>query len=248
MKTFKYLFLYVIIVSCSSLSIKAIDSMITVFITAKKNTTPPQPQGTTLVSASLAQPTFITSPHQKKELECQNGIAGIAASYIGYFTISNKNGQIAFPRKHQSDEIYLLVTPEVEPVFMIKPSLIHHWQIKKDQPTAFYKIVRKVNKDSATKIYYFEVEKLDVAQDLPKTGEIPLNTITIYAHPESISIKTGIMLNTYSTNFVLPPLEALADQGSKNSLYTLLIKRYFEQINIETKNDKPTISSMIINK
>lgn len=232
----------------ASTSTHTIDSIITLFITAKKSNLKPAAKGTSLVSASLAQPTFITSPHQQKELECQNGIAGIAASYIGYFTISNKNGQIAFPRKHQSDEIYLLVTPEVEPVFMVKPSLIHHWQIKKDQPAALYKIVRKVNKDLSNKIYYFEVKQLDIAQDLPDSGEIPLNTITIYTDPETIFIKTGVVMNTYSTNFVLPPVQALTDQGSKNSLYTLLIKRYFEQINIETKNEKPTISSMIMNQ
>ncbi len=248
MKTFKYIFLYALTIMNIPLSIQSNDSIITLFITEKKSSPKPLPQGTSFTSAALAQPTFITSPYQQKELSCQNGVAGIGASYIGYFTVSNKNGQISFPRKHQSDEIYLLVTPEVEPVFMVKPSLIHHWQIKKDHPATLYRITRKVYKDVTEKIYYFDIKQLNIEQDLAQSGEIPLNTITIYADPESVFIKTGIAMNTYSTNFVLPQVQALADQATKNSLYTLLIKRYFEQINIETKNEKPTICSMIMNQ
>ena len=241
MKSFRYVFFIVAIELVCQSKIEATDAVITFFI---KEKTPKKKKNhrhnITTVSQALVQPSFIRAVGKDRSWLNQPGADGIPVSYLGYIAITDKNGQVIFPRKQQSDVMYLLITPEVDPEFMISPTLIHHWITKNNQPATFYKISRKKNKHVNT--YYFDIQKLPVPQD------IPLNTITIYAHPDNIHVPTGIVLNTFSTNFILPELEAEKDDTIKNSLYTLSIKQYFEQINIESKNDVTSIATMVVNQ
>ena len=192
------------------------------------------------ISQKLIQPSFIKAIGKDRSWLHQPGVDGLQASYLGYIATSDKNGQITFPRQQQSDTIYLLVTPQIQPEYMLSPTLIHHWITKKNHPAACYEINRKKNKKLNT--YYFDIKKVDIPQDIEH------NTIIIYAHPDHIKVPVGILLNTYSTNFILPELQAKKIDIAKNSLYTLSIKQYFEQINIESKNDMPTITTMVLNQ
>jgi len=241
MKTFKYIFFLLSVTTISTHHIIAVDAIITVFIKEEtEQEQKPTNYNEKLVSISLKQPSFIRAIAKDRSWLNQPGVDGLQASYLGYITTSDKNGQISFPRMHQADTIYLLVTPEVAPEFMIEPSMIAHWITKNNQPAAFYEIHRK--KEKELKTYYFDVKKIDI----PK--KIPYNTMTIYAHPDDIKVPVGISLNTYSTNFILPELQGKKVKTVKNSLYTLTIKQYFEQINKESKNDMPTITTMIVNQ
>lgn len=241
MKSFKYIFLLSIAGLFIELKIEAINSVITFFVKEekiknKKNTHP----GNKVISQILTQPSFVNATGTDRSWLDQPGVDGLYASYLGYLAISDANGQITFPREQQNDTIHLLITPQVQPEFMISPSLIHHWITKRHSPAAFYEISRK--KEKGLNVYYFDTKKIDVPQD------IPLNTITIYADPDHIHVQTGISLNTYSTNLVLPELEAQKENTVKNSLYTLSIKQYFEQINKENKNNMTSIATMVMNQ
>jgi len=242
MKIFKCAFLVVAIGLIFQPTLKSSDSVITFFIKPEPQKEQPKVQKSygRFISESLGQPSFIKAIGEDRSWLRQPGVDGIQASYLGYITISNKNGQISFPKKQQRDVMYLLVTPEVQPKFMISPTLIYDWVIKNDSPAAFYEITRKMNKE--LEIYFFDVKKIDI----PK--EIPLNTITVYANPNEIEVPVGISLNSYSTNFILPDLQAKKIDTVKNSLYTLSIKQYFEQINTENKNEMPSIATMIMNQ
>lgn len=241
MKSFKYIFFLIMIALYFQIKIEANEPVITFFI--KKQEAPVKKDykyDTAKVSKPLYQPSFIFAVEQDKSWLHQPGFEGLYASYLGYLGLSDKNGQVSFPREQQNDTIYLLITPQVEPEFMISPTLIHHWITKHNSPAHFYKINRKHNKE--LKVYYFDIRKMNVPQD------IPFNTITLYAHPDEIEVPVGISLNTYSTNLILPELQAKKINSVKNSLYTLSIKQYFEQIIRETKNNIQTISSMIVNQ
>lgn len=241
MKSFKYVFLIIATGIIFQGKIKANGSVITFFIKEKKIIqNKPEHPNKKFVSQSLVQPSFVHAIGKDRSWLDQPGVNGIQASYLGYTALSDGNGQITFPREQQNDIIHLLITPQVEPDFMMSPSLIHHWITTKNRPAKFYKIERK--KDKKLKIYYFDVATLEVPLD------IPLNTITIYAHPDHIHVPVGISLNTYSTNFILPELEAHKVDTVKNSLYTLSIKQYFEQINIDNKQDKLSIATMVTNQ
>lgn len=241
MKSFKCIFLIIATGFILQLKIEAVDSVITFFIKEKAPEEKKQKKrNTKFISEGLTQPSFIHAVGKDRSWLNQPGVDGIQAAYAGYVTISDKNGQITFPRLQQNDMIHILVTPEIEPEFMMSPTLISHWITKHNRPMAFYEISRKKHKELKT--YYFDVKKLKAPTD------ISLDTIIIFAHPDHIFVPVGISLNTYSTNFVLPELQAQKIDTSKNSLYTLSIKQYFEQINIENKNDMPSIATMVVNQ
>ena len=241
MKSFKYIFFIMATGLIFQIKIETADSVITFFIKEKKPKTILSKNHTErFVSQGLQQPSFIHAIGKDRSWLNQPGVDGLHASYLGYLATSNKNGQITFPRRQQSDIMYLLITPEVQPEFMISPTLIHHWIKKNNSPATFYEISRKKNK--GLKIYYFDIKELKIPTDIPK------NTITIYAHPNHIHVPHGISLNTYSTNFILPELQATKIDTAKNSLYTLSIKQYFEQINIESKNNTSNITTMVVNQ
>lgn len=241
MRSFKYIFYMIAVGIVFQPKINADDAVITFFIKEQK---PEQLKArvydTKVTSVSLVQPSFIRAVGKDRSWLHQPGVDGLQASYLGYIMTSDKNGQVTFPRHQQNDTMYLLVTPEIEPEFMINPTLIHHWITKHNRPLAFYEIARKKNKK--LNVYYFEVKKMPIPHD------IPMNTITIYAHPDHIQVPLGISLNTYSTNFILPELQAKKIDTIKNSLYTLSIKQYFEHINIESKNDGLNIATMVMNR
>jgi hypothetical protein len=241
MKLFKSVFFTILAGFIFQPKIEAIDAVITFFVKEKKSENKKSiSRKSKFISESLMQPSFLKGIRKDRSWSDQLGVDGLHASYLGYLATSDKNGQITFPRHHQKDTIYILVTPEVQPEFMISPSLINHWLTKNKKPSAFYEISRKKNKK--LNVYYFDVKKFKTPHD------IPMNTITIYAHPDHITIPTGISLNSYSTNFILPELQAQNLDLIKNSLYTLEIKQYFEQINKECKNDMPSITAMVMNQ
>ena len=240
MKSFRCVFLILATGLIFQLKIEAVDAVITFFIKEKtQKKTKRKSSNTKLISESLVQPSFIHAVGKDRSWLDQPGVDGIQASYLGYIATSDKNGQITFPRQQQNDTIHILVIPEIEAEFIISGTLISHWITKHNYPAAFYEISRKKNK--TLKTYYFDVKKIPVPQD------IPLNTVIIFAHPDHIHVPVGISLNTYSTNFILPELQAQKIDTIKNSLYTLSIKQYFEQIKIEHKNDMPSIATMVVN-
>lgn len=241
MKSFRSIFFSTCIGLLLHDPINGVDAVITFFIKEQvEKKEEPLIINEQFVSKKLVQPSFIKAIGKDRSWLNQPGVDGLQASYLGYITTSNKNGQITFPRQQQTDTIYLLITPQIQPEYMLSPTLIHHWLTKHNMPADFYEISRKKNKK--LNAYYFDIKKIDIPQD------IPMNTITLYADPEHIQVPVGILLNTYSTNFILPELQAKKVDIAKNSLYTLSIKQYFEQININSKNDMPTITTMVINQ
>lgn len=244
MKLFNFLFLIGLITLQYHHSY-AIDKMITFFIKQaeqqnhrignKKNK-----KGTPWISAPLQQPSFIYAIGKDRSWLHQPGIDGIHAIYLGFMAISDHNGQIQFPLKQQHDSIHLLITPQINPDMMLSPTLIESWTLQKETPFAMYKIDRKRNKK--LNLYYFQVTKID------PPAQIPLDTIIILADPETIKVPIGICLNTYSDNFILPELQALKKETVKNSLYTLSIKQYFEQINKNSQHSAKNIADMIVNQ
>ncbi len=241
MKLFKCVFFTLIITMVVHHTVHASHPVITFFIKEQKQHKKKEPKiNPRHISASLEQPSFVHAIGKDRSWLEQPGVNGIYGSYLGYLTVSDDNGQITFPRNHQNDTVHLLITPQIEPEFMISPSLVHHWITKHNSPAALYQIDRK--KNEKLNLYYFEVQKVDVPQD------IPFDTIILYAHPDHMHVPIGISLNSYSTNLVLPELEAKKEDLIKNSLYTLSIKQYFEQIDKQMKHDMLNITTMVINQ
>jgi len=263
MKSFKLIYLIGTLQIIFYTNIHCIDNVITFFINHPpiEKTKEIDSYSTESISRKLMQPGYLFGTPKKESLNEPRGFDGINAMYIGYITSSNKNGQLSFPRKQQSDEIHLLITPQIIPQFMIAPSLIYAWNIDTSQPMAMYQINRKKHKKLDT--YYFDIKNInDIINDtttdhetvmkykniLDGTNAIPFNTITLIANPENIHVPEGISLNHYSPNFILPTLTAKNVKTTEHSLYTLTIKQYFEQINIESKCETSKIATIIANQ
>ncbi|AXK60400.1 hypothetical protein [Candidatus Chromulinivorax destructor] len=239
------------------------ESVITFFI---KNERPEvkldnDPALAEFVSGKLPQPSYVIGKDDEISSSRIDGVRGIPATYLGYIATSDRNGQISFPRKQQNDTIHLIITPRINPIFMIHPTLVHHWEILPSQPVEIYEITRK--KDKKLNSYYFDIINVSTAIKNKKFDEqkaemyknilagkqaIPLNTITIFADPKTIQVPTGISQNYYSTNFILPTLVGREVDTKENSLYTLSIKQYFEQVNTTSKSDAAHLATMIANQ
>lgn len=263
MKSFKLIYLIGTLQIIFHTNIHGIDNVITFFINHApiEKTKEIDSYPSESISKKLMQPAYLFGIPNKESLIEPRGFNGINAMYLGYITTSTKNGQISFPRKQQTDEMYLLITPKILPVFMIAPSLLYGWNIDQSQPIAMYQINRKKHKKLDT--YYFDIKNInDIINDsatdhetimkykniLDGTNAIPFNTVTLIANPENIHVPQGISLNHYSPNLILPTLTTKNVDITEHSLYTLTIKQYFEQINIESKCESSEIATIIANQ
>src|SRR5437879_3856986 len=47
-------------------------------------------------------------------------LAGIIATYAGYIEVSDVDGEMTFPRKHESNIINLIITDDITPIIMFE--------------------------------------------------------------------------------------------------------------------------------
>jgi len=149
---------------------------------------------------------------------------GIFSSYAGFLTVSDLNGQSAFPRKHENPLIYFLITTKITPM-MMSGITIHHWELETGTPAAMYSAEKK--QDEETDAFYWDVQKIE----LPENNRIPLETVIVFAKPKNIYIPTGITLSHKSANIILPDIYVKKGINIlKNALYVLNIKHFFGTI------------------
>lgn len=167
----------------------------------------------------------IASPHH-----------GIFATYGGYMTISNINGQITFPLMQQSKKFLLIITEKIGPVFMIG-NTIHHWKLL-NIPHITYSVERK--QDQQTKLYYWDVE----ATPNPENNIIPLNSIVIFAKPKNIIVPTGISLTNDDPQLLLPTIYVTKNNNNiVPALSTLTVRQFFGPLSITNKKENNTYYS-----
>ena len=168
----------------------------------------------------------------------QNWTEGIFCSYAGYLAISNYLNQITFPRKHQKEKFYILVTPKINPIFMF-PNTIHHLEINDQSPSDFYSL-EKIH-DKQTNMYMWKTEK----KDIPKNKRIPLNTIIFFSNPKHIYVPTGVVLTNNNAQLVLPDIYVKKTfNHAANSLFVSNIKQFFGNVQT-TENAKGLVIQTI---
>ncbi|MBI2352725.1 hypothetical protein HYV11_00600 [Candidatus Dependentiae bacterium] len=191
------------------------------------------------ISQKLQQPDYALGKASKKK-KSQEGSQGILAFYLGYANLSDKNGEIAFPRKHQIPNVNLLITKSIQPVYILAPSTIHNWMLDKNTTSEMYHC--KFLHDHETSLFYIETSKIP----LPENAMIPLDTIIIISDPKDVFVPLGATIAQYSPNLVLPNIYIKKDfDYGYNALYTLSIKYYFEQIHSEYKPETQTIAELL---
>jgi len=159
-------------------------------------------------------------------------VAGIIATYKGYITTSNLNGEITFPNKQTKPLLYLLVSNYISPISMIE-TVLHHWELEEGTPAAFYRIERK--QDEETEQYYWTIQQ----EELPKDNVIPTTTICFIAKPQKIFVPVGISLTKKGENLILPHIYVKEGiMKIAHVLYMLNLRHFFQPVKKTFKQEK----------
>lgn len=128
----------------------------------------------------------------------------IQASYAGYFTSSNHDGQIIFPRKTTNHEFYLIITPSVTSISPILNN-VSHLEIPKHNQVKCYKLI--LQKNIHTGLLEWETVLIDLTTD----RYVPLQSIIIFADPNDLEMQIGITPTLFNHHLVLPSIYLVQD-------------------------------------
>lgn len=155
---------------------------------------------------------------------------GILATYYGFISLSDADGEISFPLKHASPALTLVVTTAISPSIM-HGNTISHWELDPTKPCEIYSFERI--HDVEKNIMFWHVKP---AEPLPDC-KIPLDALIIIAEPEYVYIPTGISLAQQGTNIVLPDIYIKYGINKiKSDLYWLNIIHFFGPLKKIIKN------------
>lgn len=157
-----------------------------------------------------------------QNIQIKHHYKGVPATYAGYITVSNKDGQITLPRASQKASINILASKDVKPIFLNKGT-IKHWVTTGNAD--LYKVKRKKNKE--THAYLWDVKK----SSLKKGKRIPLHTVVLIADPKNIYIPEGFSKTTKNVQLYLP--DVYVKKGIEtvdDAIFATHIRQYFSPI------------------
>jgi len=238
MKIIKNLILFTILSYCGIIT--TMNDKIIIFVDKyPKIKIPKNKETIDSLSKKLKQPDYLRKAKYKQK-RLSTGQQGVMALKVGDASLSDKNGQITFPRRgHQKPVVNLLVTKGIQPVYIIAPTTVHNWMLDRSKPAKMYQF--KLNIDTETGLYYIETIETSLRED----SMIQLETIIIIADPETVFVPLGVTLSQYSANFILPNIYIKKNfDFSYNVLYTNSIKQYFDSVRGEYKAEELSIAKI----
>ena len=259
MKYFKRILIFItFIINLNTLY--ASDAIITFYVHKYpyfKNKSEKTVQSSQEISQKIQQPDYILNQIIKHYTYTKE-IPGVMCFYAGNIAFSDATGQVTFSRLQQDKEIYIIITPEILPAYILGPTTIHHWVLNPQYESAKYLITQTF--DETTQLYYFETKKVaapdpeaeapnpEAAAPNPETADlnIPLNSIIIISDPQYVFIPEGATFTEYSPNLTLPNI--YIKKGFcfiHNSFYDLSIKHYFDKAASSYKQEELSISQIM---
>lgn len=123
----------------------------------------------------------------------------LQATYGGFFTSSNHNGEIVLPRKTQVLDFYVLIANQIKPVLNILNN-VSYLQIPTGTLATMYHITTEINPLTD------KAEWLTTVTEIPEDQQVPLHTIIIFADPSNVSMQTGLSKIKLDSHLILPNL------------------------------------------
>ncbi len=168
-------------------------------------------------------------------------IAGIYATYSGYITISDENGEIRFPRKHRDNSANIIVTQSIEPIPLFE-NTIQQWNLIPQEAAEMYGLVEVY--DDKTKEYSWQTHRMNIPHD----NKIPSSAIIILAKPKNIVIPSETVKTVKSANLMLPPVYVkkginIMSQG----VHTLTIRYLFRPVEQKIQQTPLQVSTQLLN-
>jgi hypothetical protein len=183
------------------------------------------------VAKKISNPSKLARQTLKPLLSAKQSIVGIFATYGGFLTASDLNGQVRLPRKHYEPRLSLVITERITPIVR-SGNTLSHWELNDDYPAALYHVTK--TKDEKTSLEYYEIKK----GALPKNNVVPLESILIFAKPRFIYIPEGITLSKQSPHLILPDLYVKRTISiTSEALYVLNVMQYFGLLTLLTKKE-----------
>lgn len=148
-------------------------------------------------------------------------LSGMFATYGGWLTTSDLNGEISFPRRHGKSFINLIITERLTPIVR-SGNTIDHWELEEGYPAEMYRMEQKW--DPEARILYWDVTQ----EPLPKNNIIPIESLILIANPKYIDVPLGISLFKDSPHLILP--DVYVKKGinlTADALYVLNLSQYF---------------------
>jgi len=176
---------------------------------------------------------------QLESIVCRNLRAGIWGTYAGFVALSNADGQMTFPRKHEKAELLIIITPKITPIIMFEQT-VHHWELAPDAPVAMYRYKRK--QDDETHQFYWQVKPMETIVN----NIIPHEGLVLLAKPDHLYVPLGITITHETPNLLLPPIYVKRGFNLvSNSLYLLNINHLFDHARIKDKLEPLRMTTQI---
>jgi hypothetical protein len=230
----KKYYIHLILISLLSCFLQAAPRIVLFFKEAQV------PEATTITKkiqkpAQLAHYMTKGMIHQKTPM-----IEGIVAVYGGYMGVSDYNGELSFPRKHQKMTVTILITPDIAPITLAENTVLS-WVRVPGAPAAMYESDMIYDQD--TDEHYWQTRQVLLTEDI----SIPLSAITIIADPKNVIMHTEKIVTNDTANLIVPPL--LVKKGMnviENSLHMLTIRHLFKSIQTEENREPLKILTHIL--
>ncbi|MFH1832311.1 MAG: hypothetical protein ABH827_05945 [bacterium] len=182
-------------------------------------------------------PAQISAKLTKKELRklLSPSLGGFPALYSGYLDISDPDGLITFPLRHNSPKLFIAITPEIKLVKAKENTFSYAEYIANaTNPIELYAFEKKVDDKNRP---YWDVQKALV----PLNNKIDNLTIVILANPKNIFITEGHFITAENVQLVLPEISIVGNTDKEKIMLQILdIKQYFESITVEEKKVSDT--------
>ena len=159
---------------------------------------------------------------------------GMYATYAGFVTHSDANGQITFPRKSLNDDLTLVVTARLQPS-IVHGDTVQKLFLRQGFSAAYYHFQRMTDPDSKTS--YWNITPIPT----PADGTIPGLAVVLLADPEHIIVPQEQIVTISGPTLFLPTLYATKDMDAGlTALSFLKISKYFSLVNMayQTGNDR----------
>lgn len=155
---------------------------------------------------------------------------GIYATYAGYSTYSDRNGQITFPRKAVKPKFNLLLTQSITPVLKKpndpKSKTILGFVLSGNKNFKYYLLERIENIEK--KLYNWQINE----QTILENKLIPYDTIVVFVNPRNFFIPIGQVNALEGENLMLPNIYFVNKLSKEANAFKFLnIRRYFAPIN-----------------
>ena len=188
----------------------------------------------------VSRPDKIARHNLKKIFSNSQIVSGIFATYAGYLTVSDLNGQIRFPLKHSVPKLYLVISERITPIVR-SGNTISHWEFNTDYSSIMYSITKTT--DPQTSLEYFTIKDAP----LPSNNVVPLESIVIIAKPKFFYVPLGITPVYKSPHLILP--DVYVKKGitlTSEALYLLNVMQYFGLLTLLTKKEPRRYTTHLI--